>query len=128
MDDFQKLLSVETKFNDSSTIVLHRNFKSRLNEYSQEDIFKRIIKLEEENFEEFQRDRLHNDVVTNLEIHSLRISNGIKEQIQCIQDLKEENKKIQEQLQTKFKYINNNNINVVMIHVRDSMIQKNTGE
>ena len=90
MDDLQKLMSVEQKLNKITTLI-HEHFQSCLRKNMELEIFRNIASLMEENFQDFQQRREYTDVVENLESHSIRISSGIKEQIQNIQDLKKKN-------------------------------------
>lgn len=90
MDDFQKLIGIEKKFN-KITKLIHENFQSCLRKNMELEIFRNIARLSEEHFQDFQQRREYTCVVENLESHSIRISSGIEEQIQNIQDLKKKN-------------------------------------
>ena len=103
MDDFQKLMRVEQKLNEITTLI-HEHFQSCL--LSMNNIhLKSIAQLTEDNFQDFQQRREYTGVVKNLESHSIRISSGIKEQIQHIQDLKKRNDQLKNELERE-RYLN----------------------
>ena len=69
------------------------------------DIFKKIARLSEEHFQDFQQRREYTCVVENLESHSIRILSGVMEQIQQIQDLEKQKDQLKNELERE-KYLN----------------------
>ena len=104
MDDLQKLMSVEQKLNEITTLI-HENFQSCLRKNMELEIFRNIVRLSEEHFQDFQQRREYTGVVENLESHSIRILSGIREQIQHIQDLKKRNDQLKNELERE-RYLN----------------------
>lgn len=104
MDDLQKLMWVEKKLNEVSTLI-HEDFQSCLGENMELEIFKNIARLSEKHFQDFRQRREYTGVVENLESHSIRISSGIKEQIEHIQDLKKRNDQLKNELERE-RYLN----------------------